>query len=299
MTMLPPFRNEPATDFSIPANREAFQKAVDFVRSQLGKTYPLRIGANDVLTGETIASINPSRPGEVVGIVAAGRKEDAERAIHVAAEAFKSWRYVSHGERARYLLRAAAAMRRRKHEFSAWMVFEIGKSWAEADADTAEAIDFLEYYARLAIRLDEASSQLVQLPGEEGQLQYIPLGVGAVIPPWNFPNAIMTGMTSAPVVAGNAVLLKPASITPVIAYKFCELLWQNGLPPGVLNFLPGPGGSDRRYAGRSSPDALYCLHRQQRSRDAHLRARGKSPSRPDVAQAHAAGNGRQGCGRGR
>lgn len=243
MTMLPPFRNEPATDFSIPANREAFQKAVDYVRTQLGKTYALRIGANDVLSGETITSINPSRPGEVVGIVAAGRKEDAERAIHVAAEAFQSWRYVSHGERARYLLRAAAAMRRRKHEFSAWMVFEIGKSWAEADADTAEAIDFLEYYARLAIKLEDASSQLVQLPGEEGELQYIPLGVGAVIPPWNFPNAIMTGMTSAAVVAGNTVLLKPASITPVIAYKFCELLWQNGLPPGVLNYLPGPGGS--------------------------------------------------------
>ena len=243
MTGLTPFRNEPLTDFSIPANRDAFQAAIDYVRAHLGQTYPLRIGAEERLTGETITSINPSRPAEVVGVVASGRQSDAVDAIRVAAEAFESWRFVDPRERARYLLRAAAAMRKRKHEFSAWMVFEIGKSWAEADADTAEAIDFLEYYARQAIRLTEANSLLVPYPGEEADLQYIPLGVGAVIPPWNFPNAIMTGMTSAAIVAGNAVVLKPASITPIIAYKFCELLWENGLPPGVLNFLPGPGSA--------------------------------------------------------
>src|SRR5258708_26739893 len=134
-------------------------------------------------------------------------------------------------------------MRRRKHEFSAWMVFEIGKSWAEADSDTAEAIDFLEYYARQMIHMTEASDLLHPWPGEQAQLEYIPLGVGAVIPPWNFPNAIMSGMTGAAIVAGNCVVLKPASITPVIAYKFCELLWNNGLPAGVLNFIPGPGAA--------------------------------------------------------
>lgn len=244
MSRLLEFKNEPLTDFSVNAHRDAFQRAVELVRSQLGRTYPLHIGADIISdTGQVITSINPSRPAEAVGRVVAGRKEEAERAIEAASEAFKTWQYVDPRERARYLLRAASEMRRRKHEFSAWMVFEIGKSWAEADADTAEAIDFLEYYARQAIRLTEASNQLTSNPGEQLELQYIPLGVGAVIPPWNFPNAIMTGMTSAAIVAGNCVVLKPASITPIIAYKFCELLWNNGLPPGVLNFLPGPGGA--------------------------------------------------------
>lgn len=240
MAKLPDFKNEPLTDFSQPANRAAFQQALEYVRGQLGKHYPLHIGANELNTPDTIQSINPARPAEVVGTVSAGRKEDAERAIEVAAEAFKHWQYVDPEERARYLLRAAAEMRRRKHEFSAWMVFEIGKNWAEADADTAEAIDFLEYYARQAIRLKHASEQLYTLPNEQSDLQYIPLGVGAVIPPWNFPAAIMVGMTSAAIVAGNTVVLKPASITPVIAYKFCEILWSLGLPSGVLNYLPGP-----------------------------------------------------------
>lgn len=243
MAKLPDFKNEPLTDFSQPANRAAFQQALEYVRGQLGKHYPLHIGANELNTPDTIQSINPARPAEVVGTVSAGRKEDAERAIEVAAEAFKHWQYVDPEERARYLLRAAAEMRRRKHEFSAWMVFEIGKNWAEADADTAEAIDFLEYYARQAIRLKHASEQLYTLPNEQSDLQYIPLGVGAVIPPWNFPAAIMVGMTSAAIVAGNTVVLKPASITPVIAYKFCEILWSLGLPSGVLNYLPGPGGA--------------------------------------------------------
>src|SRR5260221_1629679 len=157
MSSLTPFKNEPLTDFSNPANVAAFEKAVAFVRSQLGQKYPLRIGANDVWTGETFDSTNPSRPGEVVGTFAKGRKEDAERAIDVANEAFQTWQHIDPVERARYLTSAASEMRRRKHEFSAWMVFEIGKSWAEGDADTAEAIDFLEYYARQMIRLDNAS----------------------------------------------------------------------------------------------------------------------------------------------
>src|SRR5258707_6413274 len=243
MSSLPEFRNEPLTDFSNPANVAAFQQAIDLVRSELGQQYPLRIGANDVWTGETFDSTNPARPAEVVGTIARGRKEDAERAVTVAAEAFDTWRNTDPQERARYLLKAAYEMRRRKHEFSAWIVFEIGKSWPEADADTAEAIDFLEYYARQMIRLSDASSLLISYPGEQAELEYIPLGVGAVIPPWNFPNAIMTGMTSAAVVAGNCVVLKPASLTPMIAYKFCELLWKNGLPAGVLNFIPGPGAA--------------------------------------------------------
>ncbi|HLY25232.1 MAG TPA: L-glutamate gamma-semialdehyde dehydrogenase [Aggregatilineales bacterium] len=243
MSNLPPFKNEPQTDFKNPDNVAAFQQAIDLVRSQLGRKYPLHIGGEQVSPGEVFVSLNPARPSEIIGTFAKGRKEDAEHAIEAAAAAFETWRSVALEQRARFLLKAAHEMRRRKHEFSAWMVFEIGKSWAEADADTAEAVDFLEYYARQMMRLSNASEMLTNYPGEEAELEYIPLGVGAVIPPWNFPNAIMTGMTSAAIVAGNCVVLKPSSITPTIAYKFCELLWQSGLPAGVLNFLPGPGGA--------------------------------------------------------
>src|SRR5579859_1058942 len=241
--MLPPFANEPPTDFSNPANVEAFRTALETVRSQVGKNYPLHVNGQEVWTDETFTSINPSRPAELIGTFAKGRVQDAEQAIMAASRAFETWRYVSSAERAHYLLRAAHSMRRRKHEFSAWMVFEIGKSWIEADMDTCETIDFLEYYARLALHLSFASETLSPYPGEENRLEYIPLGVGAVIPPWNFPNAIMAGMTSAALVSGNCVVLKPSSLTPAIAYRFCELFWGQGLPPGVLNFCPGPGGA--------------------------------------------------------
>lgn len=241
--MLPEFRNEPLTNFNDPNNRKAFAEAIDYVRANLGKKYPIVIGGEEFWPGETFDSINPARPAEVVGSFAKGTKELADRAVKVAHEAYLKWQYTPAYERARYALRAAGEMRRRKHEFSAWMVFEVGKSWAEADSDTAEAIDFLEYYARQMIRLDGASSMLIQYPGEQLDLQYIALGAGTVIPPWNFPNAIMTGMTGASIVAGNSVVLKPASTSPVIAYKLCELFWQQDLPAGVLNFMPGPGGA--------------------------------------------------------
>ena len=241
--MLREFRNEPLTDFSNPAEVKAFRAALEKVRSWAGQTYPLVIGGEKVFTGETFTTTNPACPNEVLGTFAKGTRETAQQAVEAAYQAFQSWRFVDPYERARYLLTAGHEMRRRKHEFSAMMVLEAGKSWAEADADTAEAIDFLEYYARQMMRLTEASQQLAVYPPEELDLQYIPLGVGVVIPPWNFPNAIMTGMTSAAVVAGNTAILKPASATPLVAYKFCELLWDQGLPPGVLNFLPGPGGA--------------------------------------------------------
>ncbi|GAB4456382.1 MAG: L-glutamate gamma-semialdehyde dehydrogenase [Anaerolineae bacterium] len=241
--MLKEFRNEPLTDFSDPATVKAFRAALDTVKSWAGTTYPIVIGGEAIETGQTFTSTNPARPNEVLGTFAKGTREVAEKAIEVASKAFETWRFVDPFERARYLLVAGEEMRRRKHEFSAIMVLEAGKSWVEADADTAETIDFLEYYARQMMRLTEARKQLVPYPPEELDLQYIPLGVGLVIPPWNFPGAIMGGMTSASVVSGNATILKPASATPLIAYKFCELLWDQGLPPGVLNYLPGPGGA--------------------------------------------------------
>ena len=239
--MLPPFKNEPLTNFSDPKNREAFKIALDKVKTEIGRTYPLVIGGERIELNETYASVNPARPSEVLGNFSRGNAAHADQAIVQATEAFKTWRLVPAEERARYLLRAAAEMRRRKHEFSAVMVLEVGKSWVEADADTAETIDFLEYYARQAVRIANSSHMLVEYEPEQLDLQYIPLGVGVVIPPWNFPAAITTGMMSAALVAGNTVNLKPAGQSPWIAYKICELFWNNGLPDGVLNFLTGSG----------------------------------------------------------
>jgi 1-pyrroline-5-carboxylate dehydrogenase len=239
--MLPPFRSEPYTDFTKPENQAAFRAALDKVRSELGRTYPLNIGSEEIMSDDMFPSINPSRPHEVLGYFANGTADHVDRAIQVAAEAFETWKYVSAEDRARYLLRAAAALRRRKHEFSATMVLEVGKSWVEADADTAEAIDFFEYYSRQMMRIADSSDLLVPYPPEQLMYRYIPLGVGAIIPPWNFPLAIPTGMASAAIVAGNTVVFKPAEQSPWIGYKLCELLWEIGLPEGVLNYLTGPG----------------------------------------------------------
>ncbi len=237
-----PFQNEPPTDFAQGNNRRAMEDALREVEGKLGRLYPIIIGGEHITTSATFATINPSDPDQVVGRFAKADIALANRAVEVAAEAFKTWREVPGHERARYLFQAAAIMRRRKLEFAAWMVYEEGKSWAEADADVAEAIDFLEFYGREMERLSEPQP-LTPYPGEDVELQYVPLGVGAVIPPWNFPCAIMTGMTSAGIVAGNAVVLKPASSAATVAAKFVELLEEIGLPAGVLNFLPGPGGS--------------------------------------------------------
>jgi 1-pyrroline-5-carboxylate dehydrogenase len=239
--MLPSFQNEPLTDFSISENEAAFQVSLERVKAETGKTYPLVIGGEKIEGEEVFTSTNPSRPQEVLGCFAKGTLEQANQAVAAAAAAFETWRFVAPEERARYLLKAAAEMRRRKHEFSATMVLEVGKSWVEADADTAESIDFLEYYARLMIRLGNSSHLLTSYPPEQLDLQYIPLGVGAIIPPWNFPAAIALGMTSAAIVAGNTVVLKPATQSPWIAYKLYQLFDQVGLPAGVLNYLSGPG----------------------------------------------------------
>jgi 1-pyrroline-5-carboxylate dehydrogenase len=241
-----PFRNEPLTDFSRPENVQAFKAALEQVQSEFGREYPLVIGGERIMTDEKIISTNPANPKEIVGYVGKATRELADRAMAAALAAYEDWSHFDPKARARVLLRAARIMRERKHEFSAVMVVEIGKSWPEADADTAEAIDFLEYYAREMMRLSEPQP-LTRFAGEDNEAYYIPLGVGLVIPPWNFPNAIMVGMTSAAIVAGNSVILKPASITPVIAAKFVAVMEEAGLPEGVLNFLPGPGGSVGDY----------------------------------------------------
>jgi 1-pyrroline-5-carboxylate dehydrogenase len=238
--MREPFQNEPFTDFSVTDHIQDFQEALRKVESELGKEYTLKIGPDRIETIQKRKSINPSDVKQLVGIVSQADTGLAHKAILAAAAAFEDWKKVAPPARARVLYKAAALLRRRKHEFSAWLVYEAGKSWAEADGDTAEAIDFLEYYGREMERLSERQP-IVAIAGEDNELVYIPLGVGIIIPPWNFPLAIMVGMTMAAVVAGNTVVLKPASATAVIAAKFVELLEDAGLPDGVVNFLPGAG----------------------------------------------------------
>ncbi len=240
---LPPFKNEPFLDFTDERNAEAMAAALAKVEAELGREYPLVINGERMQTGDLLHSYNPSSFKQVVGRVHRATQELADQAIRAANEAFKSWQYTAAEHRASYLLKASAEMRRRKLEFNAWLVLEAGKSWPEAEADTAEAIDFMEFYARQALRF-AASQPLTQspLPDEVNEAFYIPLGAGIVIPPWNFPLAILAGMATAAVVAGNTVVLKPSSDTPVIAAKFFELMESVGLPPGVMNFLPCSGG---------------------------------------------------------
>src|SRR5579875_391892 len=238
--MRDPFQNEPTTDFSIPANREEMTRILKEVSSQLGQRYPIVIGGERRETGQWIRSVNPGDLGQVVGEVAKGRPADVEDAIAAAEKAFASWRKMPAEGRASVIFKAAAIIRRRKLELSAWMVYELDKAWDEAEGEVAEAIDFLEWYGREALRLAEPVP-LSHLPDEANQFLYIPMGVGVVIPPWNFPCSILTGMTLGPVVAGNTVVVKPASNTPVIGYKMFEIMEEAGVPAGVVNFLPGSG----------------------------------------------------------
>jgi 1-pyrroline-5-carboxylate dehydrogenase len=235
-----PFRNEPATDFSHPENARHMREALARVGAELGREYDMVIGDRLIKTTEKIKSLNPARPSQVVGVVQSAGREHVEPAIQAAQKAFESWKRTSVEERAGLLHAVAKILRERKFEFSAWMVYEVGKNWVEADADIAETIDFAEFYAREALRLAKAATP-VQLPGEQDTLQYIPLGVAAVIPPWNFPCAIMAGMTMASIVCGNTVVLKPSHDSPVIAFKFFEALQEAGMPLGVVNFCPGGG----------------------------------------------------------
>jgi 1-pyrroline-5-carboxylate dehydrogenase len=240
------FKNEALVDFGKAENASAMEKALEKVRSSLGREYPLVVGGEKIHTEGKINSIDPSDPSQVVGVVSKATREIAEKAIETATKSFESWRFVPAAERAEYLFKAAKIIRDNKFEFAAWMCYETGKNWVEADADVAETIDFLEFYGREAIRLSQ-DQPLTRIEGEDNSLEYIPLGVGVVIPPWNFPLAIMAGMTSASFVAGNTVLLKPSSDSPVIAAKFMEVLESVGVPAGVVNYVPGSGADVGDY----------------------------------------------------
>jgi 1-pyrroline-5-carboxylate dehydrogenase len=234
------FVNEEFLDFSDGENKRAMEAALVEVHSHLGHEYDMVIGGRRIRTEGKIVSINPARPAQVVGIHQKAGAEHAALAMEAAQKAFTNWSRVPVQERAALLFKAAGMIRERKFEFCAWLTYEVGKNWGEADADVGETIDFLEFYAREALRLDGATTP-IQFPGERNKLRYIPLGVGAVIPPWNFPLAIMAGMTVAAIVCGNTVILKPSVDASTIAAKFFSLMEEAGLPDGVINFCPGEG----------------------------------------------------------
>jgi RHH-type proline utilization regulon transcriptional repressor/proline dehydrogenase/delta 1-pyrroline-5-carboxylate dehydrogenase len=240
------FRNEPVLDFSIAANREKMSSALRARKGKLNAQYPLIIGGREVKTGQEILSLNPGNPEEVVGRVSSGGKNEADATVEAALKAGEQWRSTPPHERAEYLFRAAEAMRKQRFELAALEIIEVGKTWKDADGDVCEAIDYLEYYGREMVRLG-SPRVLGDYPGEENLYRYEPKGIGVVIAPWNFPLAIAAGMVSAALVAGNCVIFKPSGLSPVTGYSLCEIFRSAGLPPGVLQFLPGPGKDVGEY----------------------------------------------------
>ena len=239
---VPEFRNEPYTDFSIAANRKRMEEALAKVRGQLGREYAIVIAGERIHTADKLRSVNPARPDEIVGIHQKATPELANQAVETAYRNFAEWSRTPAGDRVRMLLRTAALIRERKYEFDAWLVYEAGKTWPEAEAEVAEAIDFCEYYAREMLRL-AGPHEVVQLPGEHDEMRYLALGVGVVIPPWNFPLAILAGMACAALVTGNTVVIKPSSETPTVAAVFAETLLEAGFPAHSFCFLTGSGGA--------------------------------------------------------
>ncbi len=241
--MTPPeFRNEPLSDFTSDAVRREMQEALRSVGAELGREFPLWIGGRAVAREGRFRSINPSQADQTVAVLHQAGPADVEAAVRAALDAYASWRWVPAEERAALLMRAANILRRRRMRIAAWMCYEVGKNWAEADADVAEAVDFAEYYAREILRYDRGHP-LPPAPGEMSEYRYIPLGAVAVISPWNFPVAIPSGMALGAIVSGNTVVMKPASDSAATAHLIAEALADAGLPPGVLNLLTGPGGT--------------------------------------------------------
>ena len=235
-----PYKNEEYLDWSDERNVEKMRAALNDVGSRLDRSYPAIIGGKRVETDGEIVSVNPANPSQVVGRTARATERQVCLALDVATGAFEHWSRTSPEARARTLLRASAIMKRRRFELLAWEAFEGGKPWAEADAQVAEAIDFLEYYSREMLRLKDGV-EIYSIPGEESRYTYQPMGVGVIIAPWNFPTAILTGMSSAAIVTGNTIIMKPSEFTPIIGAVVAEIFEEAGLPEGVLNYLPGYG----------------------------------------------------------
>jgi 1-pyrroline-5-carboxylate dehydrogenase len=236
------FTNEPFIDFSNAESRKKMETALGKVKAEFGHEYPMWIAGKKVVTEKKRKSTNPSRPSEVIGVFQDASKEQAIEAIEAANKYFDVWKKVPAQQRAKCLFKAAAIVRERKYELNALVCYEVGKTWVEADADIAETIDFCEFYGREMLRLAEPQ-KLTPMRGERNYLVYIPLGVGAIIPPWNFPMAIMAGLVVASLVTGNTVVLKPASDSPTIAAKFVDILFEAGVPKEAVQFLTGAGGA--------------------------------------------------------
>ena len=234
------YRPTEQIDFTAEKNIESMQNALSAVKGRLGQTYSLRIGGQEITTKEIFSSINPGNIDEIIGHFQKAGEQEADLAIEAAFKAHKTWSRISAEERADYLFKASDIMRDRRMELAAWMVYEVGKSWAEADGDVAETIDFLEFYGQEALRYS-GKKEVVAYSGETPYMEYIPLGVGVIIPPWNFPLAITSGMATAAIVSGNTIVLKPSSDAPATAYQLVSIFEEAGLPPGVLNYLTGPG----------------------------------------------------------
>src|SRR5438477_3545400 len=234
------YENAPLVNFVYEQNQERMREALAHVRTRLGQKYPLVINGEKVWTEKTIASINPSSPEDVVGHVAEAGIPEAERAVKAARDAFEKWSRTSFETRCRLLERAADIMHRRRFELSALEVFEVGKAWAEADGDIREAMDFCLFYAQ-QMRLIGRPRLTQHVLGEESYQHYWPRGVAMIIAPWNFPMAILCGMTTAALVTGNTVIMKPAEQSAVIGAMLMEIFEEAGVPPGVLNYLPGKG----------------------------------------------------------
>ena len=236
------FTNEPFVDFSKPENRQRMEDALKKVAAEFGREYPMWLGGQKVITAEKRTSNNPSHPLQVIGVFQHATAEMAKQAAEAAHSFFDTWKKVPAQERVTRIFHAAQIIRDRKFELAALVCYEVGKTWPEADADIAETIDFLEFYGREMLRLAEPQ-KLTPVKGEKNFLVYIPLGVGVIIPPWNFPCAIMAGLVAASLVTGNTVVLKPASDSPAIAAKYVDILYEAGIPKEAVNFITGPGGS--------------------------------------------------------
>jgi 1-pyrroline-5-carboxylate dehydrogenase len=291
------FTNEPFIDFTKAENRARMEAALKKVKGEFGREYPMWLNGKKVTTTEKRTSTNPSRPMEIIGVFQNATAEMARQAIEDAHKYFDTWKKVPSQERAKCFFRAAQIVRERKYELNALVCYEVGKTWPEADADIAETIDFLEFYGREMLRLGEPQ-KLVPMRGERNYLVYIPLGVGVIIPPWNFPCAIMAGLVAASLVTGNTVVLKPASDSPTIAAKFVDILYEAGIPKEALNFLTGPGGAVGDTLVQH-PKTRYIGFTGSKEVGLHIsELAGKAMPRPDLDQAHGAGNGRQRWDRG-
>ena len=235
----PSFTNQPPVDFARAENRQAMFEALAIVKGRMGRDCPLVIGGQHVETAEKLQSRDPSLRSRIVGTFSLASREQAAAAVAAAKGAQPAWWGIGAQARADYLRRAAEEMRRRLFELAAWEVYETGKGWREATADVDEAIDFCEFYAAEAIKLQDSGG--VDVPGEENRFEYIPRGVTAVIAPWNFPLAILAGMTTAALATGNTVVMKPAEQSSIVGSLLMDIFLEVGIPAGVLNYLPGRG----------------------------------------------------------